>query len=373
MNETLRQALDAFRADTEKTEKAEQAISTLTSCFGEPFIDVHRYEPIEVNPDYDSRLRSLLQSSQPEEERVRTVLNYIERCTPFWSIVIKFPHEVVFNEYGNKVDIYDFFVRVIIKKNGNYYGIQAIKATFTEDQLYSGYVHSHCPHLNRSLTGIKEWKSMCFGSGPILQTMRAMQYDGFDAGLWIAFASELRQWVRTESTDGGPYFRLASISQSYTKVINAVPKKPTENEMPWVMALTRSYIRAKRIKIGFLANRFYLGTSFVDWLMDFSKYASAWGTKNNITIPVQDTLVRDGQICEKSSDRSTNFNNLVGQPVLTFKGEDVKLKVIKGTPVEHFKLFPYQLGLYIITTILDTLNTYANNTDSRTVTIQWGK
>lgn len=371
MNTRVRQALDAFNADNTRSERAEVALSTLISCFGDSYVDVVRYSPIDVDERYDSSLNRLVQ----QDASVEDILNYLKRYQPFWAVLIHFPHEVITNEYGSRVDIYDFFVKVAIRHNGTFYGIGAIKTTYTEDQFYSGYVHSHCPSMSRNMSGIKEWKGMCFGSGPINNTMSLLRNSNFDERLWIGFAAELRQWVRTESTDGGPYFRMNSISNKYEEVTHAVPLKPVPLVKQWLLPLVKSYIRADRLKVGFTGGKYCLGTTFTEWLTDFSEYAKAWGSKNGIAIQFVNTLIINNKICKikHSSDVVNEYQSLIGTVILRFKGQDMKLKIIHGNKVEHLNLIDYRLGLYIVKTLLDTINyNYGRtNTANTAVPVQW--
>lgn len=372
MNEQVRAAIDAFNTDNTRTEKANTAINTLISCFGDTDVDAVRclLVPSEVSESYLQRFLT----GTPNEQ-VAHLLEYFKNIRSYWSIIIRFPHETITNEFGKKVDIYDFFVKVNIRYNGTFHGISAIKSTYTEDQLYSGYVHSHCPSVYQDPDGIKEWKNMCFGAGPINGTMRALNIAGYDDRLWIAFASELRQWVRTESTDGGPYFRMEHISNKYEKVLSAQPLCPHRVVKTWLKPLMKSYIRAERLKIGYIGRQYCLGTTFTEWLIDFSAYALAWGEKNNVFVPTEDTLIINNKVCEVvgSPNNADRYAGLIGREVLTFKRNPIPLKVIQGENVEHQNLINYKLGLYIVKKMLNVINYNYGRTETNTVTsVQWG-
>lgn len=372
MNEQIRAAIDAFNRDNTRTEKADTAINTLISCFGDTDVDViHcRLKPNEVSEMY---LQSYLTGTP--DEQVERLLNHFRNVWAYWSIIIKFPHETITNEFGKKVDIYDFFVKVNIRYNGTYHGMSAIKSTYTEDQFYSGYVHSHCPSVRQDESGIKEWRSMCFGSGPINSTMRILSDPNHDSRVWVALASELRQWVRTESTDGGPYFRMEHISNKYERVLSAQPSRPNTATKTWLKPLIKSYLRAERLKVGYIGKQYCLGTTFAEWLIDFSKYALAWGEKNGVTIPTVDTLIINNKICVVSGNQNSRdrYAHLIGSQVLTFKGEAVNLKIIQGEKVEHMNLISYPLGLYIIKNILNIINyNYGRTEANRVTSVQWG-
>lgn len=373
MDERVTHAIERFNADSSKTQEAEAAIQTLTDCFGDNLVDVVRSELLEDEIS-ESLLLGIYTRGTPEEQTQR-IYEYLKTTRPYWDVIIKFPHETVTNEVGRKTEIYNFFVKVMLKADGTLHHTQATKTTYTENQLYSGYVHSHCPSLSTSRNDIQKWKSMCFGGGPINYTIEALKRTGYDQRLWIGFAAELRQWVRTESVDGGPYFRMEHISKKYSEVTNVLPNVPSYTTTRWLKPLVKSYIRAKRLKVGFVGNKYYLGTTFAEWLMDFSNYALAWGEKNGITIPTKDTLIINNKVCKQENGTSRSaYANLIGLTVLRFKGEDLRLEVLPEEKVEHQQLIDYSIGVYVIKNILNVINyNYGREETANTVTpVLWG-
>ena len=55
----------------------------------------------------------------------------------------------------------------------------------------------------------------------------------------------------------------------------------------------KSYIRAKRLKIGNIQGQFCLGTTFTEWLIDFTNYAKIWSELMEEPLTLQDTIVKD--------------------------------------------------------------------------------
>lgn len=373
MEEQLIAATDLFNNENIRTEKADAAINTLISCFGDAYVDVVRHT-ITREELPDTYIQRMGLRGTPEEQ-TRQILGIVKNSKSYWEVIIRFPHETITNEFGKSVDIYDFFVKVFLKFDGTYRGTAAIKSTYTEAQFYSGYVHSHCPSVRQDADGIKEWKSMCFGSGPIGNTARLLVDPQCNSTLWVAFATELRQWVRTESVGGGPYFRMEHISNKYEEVLSAKPVCPHRVVKSWLKPLIKSYIRAERLKLGFVGKQYRLGTTFTEWLIDFSNYALAWGEKNKVVIPTSDTLVINNKICKIVGSRgdTDRYAHLVGNTVLNFKGEAIPLKIIQGEKVEHLNLISYTIGLYIIKNMLKIINyNYGRTETNATTTVQWG-
>ena len=168
---------------------------------------------------------------------------------------------------------------------------------------------------------------------------------------------------------------MGHISNKYEKVLLVPPTRLSTIAKTWLKPLIKSYLRAERLKIGYIGKQYCLGTTFAEWLIDFSKYALAWGEKNEVTIPTVDTLIINNTICIVSGTQNNRdrYAHLIGRQVLTFKGEAVNLKVIQGEKVEHMNLINYPLGLHIIKNILNIINyNYGHTEENRVNSVQWG-
>ena len=259
-----------------------------------------------------------------------------------------------------------------LRYDGTLYRTLAIKSTFTETQFFCGYVHSHCPTLSKTEEGIQRWETMCFGSGPIGDTAARLRNINSDLNVWIGFASELRQWVRTESTAGGPYIRIDNIVGRYSEISETNKEIPTLQSKKVWLPVIKSYIRAKRLKVGLVNGRFCLGTRFTEWLIDFSEYVKEWSKKYGMVCVMVDTLIINNKICVERHHGPIQMN-LVGKKVLDFKGKHVTLKVIEGEKGEKMKLVPYQTGLHILMSMLNAINYHYDRHDEEdsTAIVQW--
>lgn len=344
-NLVCKRAFGLFKANKAISERAYDVFTIFKESFGEDHIDITEAEPkfIDVYNRYTTPSMSFVMSQYKEANK--------------HSIVIKVDKETVRNEYGTSTVIYDLFVKFYISTTGKLgYGIYYKRSSFTKNQLYSKYIHSHCPSLN--LNAIDEWKNVCTGTGPINHTIQVLNTYNAPLELWYAFIAELRQIIRVESLTGGPYTRIERITGPYTK-LNTLEKYEGTPFTKNYKNLLASYIKSDRLRVGLINGRFCLGCTFVEWLVDFTQYAIAWGEKNHQYIPLQDTLIMDNCICIPNTTRSeeANINEVIGKPVITFKGTEYKLKVIdNGTSTEQKKLISPQQGATIIKTILDVLN-----------------
>jgi hypothetical protein len=284
--------------------------------------------------------------------------DFDQYCTnPNHNIVVKVDKETVKNELGLSTIIYDLFIRIQFRRNGTMlYGIEYKRATFTKNQLLSNYVHSHCPRLYAS-DGIK-WGHVCTGSGPINNSLSALSSIDTPLERLYGFIAELRQIVKVESLQGGPYIKIEEINGVLKEVKYVEACKPAFTTKP--KALIRSYIRSNRLKLGLINGQFCLGCSFVEWLIDFTEYAKAWSTANVLPIRLSDVIIKNNRLYAKNSERSDEYAlRLIGKPVIKFKGTPYLLKLIEDGSAEQVKqLVSPKEAASILYSILSTLNTY---------------
>ena len=360
MHQEVEDAFKLFEQDKEPSERAKQVIEVFKSCFPEDCFDVVRSEVTRYETSTLTRIRS-------GQHTMDNLVDEIEKRNPYYDIIVKFPHETVTNEVGESTEVYDLFVKIPLLKNGSIAGYpRAKRSTFTFEQLYSHYAHSHVSFVALSEGGIKEWNSMCFGSGPIADTIVQLFDPSKPLDMWIGFISELRQWTKVESLAGGPYTKIRYIHGQYS-----IAKSSNIRAMyvSIYKKLLKSYIRSKRFKVGFVNGKFCLGTTFTEWLIDFSRYAIEWGKKNAYNIDTTDTIIKDNKILIPESSNTSRRNEvqrLVGKTVLTFKGKRVLLALKESDkPLEHMQLIPYNQGVRVVKFLLDTLNYYYGNNEAK--------
>jgi len=284
---------------------------------------------------------------------------------PRTKVIIHIPRETVTNEMGLKTTIYDLFIKFHLRRNGALmYGLSYVKSTYTENQLHSGYVHSHCPRLSTDRPA--GWLGVCTGSGPINNTISELAYPNATIQLWYGFIAELRQIVRVESLTGGPYMRIENIIGPYKRV-ETLSKAPVRIAQygTYDKQLIISYIKSGRLKLGNIYRKFCLGCSFVEWLIDFTEYAKAWAAANGITIngSLERVHIKDGNICvdTHSGMLERDINNLVGKPIINFNGTQYNLKIIDADAnKEQRTLISPAMGVTVLKQILNTLNYWYN-------------
>lgn len=348
-----------FKKNKAWSERLANVISIFKQQFGEEYIDV---QPLKGDDDF---ITSYISGSSISDR-----LRSLDLKIPVYQIIIRIPRETVTNELGLSTTIYDLFIKLEMTRAGTLqHGVRYLRSTFTENQLFSHYIHSHCTRLDYSNLG--EWHSVCTGSGPINNSFRNLSLTYTPLEAWYGFIAELRQIVRIESLDGGPYIRMESIMGPF-KPLNSVNPKGVRGifragDSQSSKALIKSYILSKNLKLGFLNGRFCLGETFVEWLIGFTEYAKEWGKINNKTINFEKVTLKDNVIYAPDGNTTQgNFdrmNGLIGNAVITFKGTVYKLKIMEDDSTRQVReLISPAVGATILTAMLNTLNNWYGKT-----------
>ena len=341
-----KRAFRLFKIDKALSKRFCETLELFEQQFGEDHIDF-----------------DIFTAQERKQEDLHTYSSYISVQQYFllyydvWkhNIVIKIDKETVKNEFGLSTVIYDLFIKLEFKRSGALcYGIYYKKATFTKNQLLSHYIHSHCPRLYAS--DRIEWQHVCTGSGPINNSVTALANADTPLERYYGFIAELRQIVRVESLQGGPYIKIEDINGTLKerKLVNMVTLTFTNKQKEFV----KSYIRSNRLKLGVINGKFCLGCSFVEWLTDLTEYAKAWGKENDQSISLVDTIVKDNKLYQKEEQYADEtMLRLIGKPVITFRNKEYRIQVIDdGSDAKTKKLInPAQAAslLYRILTVLN--------------------
>ncbi len=352
---TKKRAWKLFKADNAISERFSQAVEIFNQQFGEEHIDVVNEKKQFV--------------SYWTGESVKDFFLSHSATAATRAIIIKIDSETVTNELGLSTVIYDLFIKLAFRRDGTTISsISYKRSTFTENQLFSNYIHSHCQRFSTSSPD--EWKSVCTGSGPINNSLFMLGNPSTPIEVFYGFIAELRQIVKVESLSGGPYIKIEHILGPY-KEVNNIRKADSFGIKHPLKELLISYIKSDRMKFGYLYGRFCLGCTFVEWLIDFTQYAIAWGEKNHHQIALRDVTIKDNRICviTGTSMSEETIKGLIGKHVITFKGKEYGLKIIKSnTSTEQRRLISPAEGATILKAMLDTLNYWygKNNENNET-------
>lgn len=288
-------------------------------------------------------------------------------------IIVRFPHVKVTNEHERSVDINEVYAKLKIDHTGSLIGkFQLSRAHFLISHLRSNYAHSHIPGIPSLDTPFLD---PCLGSGPINNTINSLNVD-FDEDLWNLFCLELQKYVSTESVSGVPYRYLEHIGVDYRSSTVNTDNIYYRGTLPRYYSNTL-YTRFLReiplssLKFKYHNNEWQFAMSYTKYIILISNLFIQWF--NNL--PKEDresyryqNFIAEYKICNNKiytiSSTTSNYFNIEGLQICTFKGEPVKVVVEKesGIVENTVVLIIPQIANKILTDILNLVNwKYGNN------------
>lgn len=284
-------------------------------------------------------------------------------------IMIHYPEVTISNEQDNSAVLRDLYVKILVNYDGTFSYFYINRATYTEKEFLSDYMHSHCAGI--PYEDFQEFKSPCLGTGPITHTLGRL-ISHYDTDLIKLFCIQLDLYIKTESIIGGPYRRIERIGTSVnsTKILYTMKTNFKGELTAYEKDLFKSFLKylfkKNVIKYQYTNNAFYIGMKDIKYILTISKIFIEW--YNNIARfdPVMqptahDLLVKtntDGYYFYTLNNyMSENINNCIGERVCTFKGKAVTINIIdrEFTDNSIFILRRSYLN-YITTKILLVLN-----------------
>lgn len=205
------------------------------------------------------------------EEKVDFVPNYDD-----YDIIVWFPVTTITNEYGESTVARDIFVKFTIKSDGKLKALPKMaRATFTDKEVSSGYIHSHCSGYHPRVPN--EYFSLCFGTGPINSTFSSL-LQNFDEGLWTLLCGELDLYVKTESIAGVPYRRLSNIgaARRYSFILwcEMSPSKLKNSILSDKIRFLRWFLTNYSVPVTYNCGRYVVAMSDTEFLLLVSEAVS---------------------------------------------------------------------------------------------------
>jgi hypothetical protein len=291
-------------------------------------------------------------------------------------IIVRFPHVTVTNEHERSVDIKEVYVKLKIDCTGALIGrFQLSRAHFPISHIKSNYAHSHIPGIPSLDTPFLD---PCLGSGPINNTINSLNVD-FDEDLWNLFCLELQKYVSTESISGVPYRYLEHIgvdrySPSSINTYNIYHSNGLPRHYSHV--LYKKFLREvpfSSLKFKYHNNEWQFAMSYTKYMILISNLFIQWF--NNLPEEervsyrtIVQNFVSEYKICNNkiytTSNTNSNYSNIEGLQICTFKGAPVKVVVEREvSAVENtVLLITPQIANKILTDILNLVNwKYGNN------------
>ena len=362
---SLQDGLSAFNENSWRHELRAYVRDTYFSTSDLPLSNATTFQRI------CERVPNLIPAAMEKAQRLLT-----QRGCNFWtrySILLHFPKRTITNEAGHSIDIFDLFVRIPISDDGSFCTkFRYLRTSYTMAQLESGYLHSHCPGFGYTSTGILNWEEVCTGSGPINDTMARMESQGQNMDPIVAglFFWELDKIIGIESEVGGPYQHLDNVGKQESYVPNYSDIARVANPLP--KEFIESYLSTDRFKVVFQNGGYCLGTSFLEWRVDFTDYLIHWANcmqtffHKNVPIAywLENVVIMNNREVEPLEQLSPDARRLIQNlgdefRMVTFKGKDFCFKVTDSldmTETKNVYLVRRNIATVTLYTFLQILN-----------------
>lgn len=276
-------------------------------------------------------------------------------------LYVHFPEITVTNEYEENEIIYDLYTRIsIVPDKGIIYNayndissIRMLRTTFTEEQVITGYIHSHLPKAYNS-EDFSEFRSPCFGEGPIKTTVYLLSNENKTEEellpCWELFCFELDNFVKRESLSGGPYIRMSSIycgKGSYVDKDFELVRSQTTSLSNYILTIFVDH--PEEFPFVYNNNQYVIGLSKDELILKISKHViqslNEYLEKKKDEINVElkiNYLIRNevivkvcindkGKLVYKRESYDTDLSLNTEISPLVFKGQKIYLKQLAPT------------------------------------------
>ena len=306
--------------------------NTIFSESYNPFLNIKQYlslgksNEIAVKQFYDNLLSN-------KRVILSKLLCHINSCI---TILIHFPKITVTNEYDKSTDITELYVRLQLLYSGRIVSSFTMNRTeYTKEQYNTGYLHSHCPAINKDIPRL--FLTPCLGSGPIRATVTSMIRE-FNEDTVRLFCVELGLYVRTESIEGIPYIRLENIRNPNENFYNLDECFASDYNNSKLYPFITWFIKNTDFKFYYDGYVYKIAMSFKDFFILCSNSFIRWyNSIGNKTLTIkslkEDDTIIEGRLYNEllyipTSDTINNIS-LGKIHILTFKGEPKYLNIIK--------------------------------------------
>lgn len=350
--------------------------------FGEEYVDLQNV------PDDENIEVSLLNLDCHETEHEGSWEvsddNYNRICNTWQSLIpeiyVWWPEVTVTNENDRSVQIRDLYAKVPVTMNAMIpaegHGFFLTRSTYNPKQWIRGYCHSHVPSFSAD-NGAPRFQAPCLGRGPIKHTITGLKTDN-DAMLWMTFCQELALYVTVESLTGVPYIKLETIdSWNRKKILNN--DYDNQRHAPRVVSLSDPDYKARirqfvayylaygHLTFNYQDNHYTCSMPYYNFMVDISNCFIQWFNKNGDTQRLRNLFdshiltqvqVDEGVFYQNPSLTTFDVDRLAEQRMLTFKGQDVMLRIEGELDTSNAPtlLLNHDLALFILESILKIIN-----------------
>lgn len=291
-------------------------------------------------------------------------------------IIVHFPQLTVTNENSRSIDITHLYAKMrVTKSTGTIIGtFQLIRSEYTSTQFISGYSFSHIPHVSRDK--IASWQNPCLGTGPLNDTVATLNIE-YSEEFWQLFCLELSKYVTVESVEGVPYMYLEKVGKQDLDpvrfpLIREIRRDSysSEEAIDTIKEFTRFVIYKRPFNFHYLNGSYNIAASDETILITLSNLYIEWYNSLNAQeqehydladAVLRKAKMRGNELCYvyNSSRRTTNYKDLIGTKLFTFKGEWVLFNVIED-PVKEDENVSLILSESFASIIIDKILNLAN-------------
>lgn len=337
--------------------------------------NIYIYDAIDIIKDFygedyvdDSRIYKITDNEAKLD--VDTIIDIINYKSSDLFVLIHFPIITVTNEFGKSIDIYNVYIKVVLRISGAYRRFCIAKSTFTKEQVISKYIHSHCPSKDDNTI----FYNMCLGTGSFFKFITDFSLSHYNENKWRLFCAFLKQYLEVESLQGGPYIRLESvgISQNYVCTIEDYVKSHycyayelqalNDSNITVNIPINHfiQYVANRNVlSYNYIINHYELAYTFTEFALKISDlfldFINEKGLKpkKNIFINVfynNESLYMNSEI--------TIPDNFEGKYLFTFKNKKIYTEILHN---RQFNVIPMKIILIeYIATIYRNLMLYVN-------------
>lgn len=380
-------------------EKPNIIYNIFCDVFGEDMVDIVGIKSLE-------NVILHFSGSHTADVTYRELFNYLGNN---FHILVHFPHTIIENEDGGKVEANHLWAKVPLILNSSVpepidpsqleclfqSSFLLTRSEYQISHLRADYMHSHCPGVPWDSDEI--WKGCCLGTGPIRNTIASL-CTAFDEDLWNLFCFELAAYVKTESLSGGPYRKLGKIisnaqlqvvyDESLNKLIHYTHYEPTERVAKMMADFTEYFIMNYELPISVINNTYSLGASYFDLCMLFSKAFITWFNNQRNpwnTVFNSENLASSGVILKVKIEENKIYkvsrgisrgafsdseirSRINGKRLFKFKGQDIVVNIIYDECENNHLCYILNSNIlgYIITNILRFVNYLYGNDKTKT-------
>ena len=316
------------------------------------FVDYYGEENVDIL--YTSTAKITIIDNNPYYKE-----DYHYRDVVLFDIIVYFSTITLTNEDSESYTITDLYVKIPVRYNYTCSSIYLTRSSLTYDEYMSGYIHSHVNRNPYSRGSI--WSALCLGTGPFAEMVRNLNAN---INSWELVCFNLREALEVESLEGVPYARFSSIHEYI----------PSSYINDYKVGIPYTYISEDTLfyiinnydfKFNVVNNTVSIAEYITDFAIKISNIYSDYCDKNHIEPHLKSYIIgANGLPSEISNSSPILDNNTIDIDVLTFKGQNIKLRLSNFNIVTTYKLLSYEDICYIAFTVCNALNTILSSDEN---------